>query len=66
MRDGDDAKRVDGVGLEVLLERDVGERPAEDDAGVVDQHVDRTGLVADLVAQGDDARRVGDVDTDDV
>ena len=45
----------------MLLERHVGERPAKHDAGIVDQYVDRPGLLTNLVAQGDDARRVGDV-----
>ena len=64
VRDHDRPDEVDAVGLEVARERDLAERAAEDDAGVVDEDVDRAALAVDLVAGRRDRVRVADVEGD--
>ena len=51
-RDGQHPAQVDGHRLQVPVERDAQERPADDDAGVVHEHVDRPGGGVELLADG--------------
>jgi len=59
--DRDQAQQVDLERQTMLLQRHFQKRAAEDDAGIVDQHVQRPALGVELIAQPNDPLRVGHI-----